>query len=175
MTRYKAHWDDDSHAEYNLLLQESWDAGRSTSDRTDRFMKGLLDAEQAHRPWAVEVLAQCARAGAQSMLKRDWKSNNSVLVSHDGKVVSKPRVIGINVKSAEGKMFAQQTFFDVMTVQQLHEKRSEYLTQIRAYDSNMATIDKLLALCEAGQADSPEEAARNLGTTVETWLEASAA
>jgi hypothetical protein len=173
MTR--AHWDEESQAEFNILIQEATAAGRSTRDRTDRFMKGLLDAEQAHRPWAIEVLGQCARVGAQGLLKREWKSNNSVLVSHDGRVVSKPRVIGVNVKSAEGKMFAQQTFFDVMTVQQLHEKRSEYITQIRAYDSNLATIDKLLALCEAGAADTPELAASNLGTTVETWLEASAA
>lgn len=63
-------WSDDDHAEYEALMAEACgdpQGGRkATAETAERIHALLLDAEQAGRRWATQVLDDAVRSGLQS-------------------------------------------------------------------------------------------------------------
>jgi hypothetical protein len=165
-------WTAEDRDEFDRICYESEAEGESTGERAQFMGDKIDDAVQAHRVFARDAHREALTRGYLSIFKGWQKSQQKpVVVAHDGQLLNKPRVIGTNRARDDGSVYYQQTMFDFMTWEELAKKRYEYLTQIRAYRGNVATVDKLLALRElAPNANTPAQAAEVVGTTLEAWL-----
>lgn len=170
------HWSDQDRQELEALRKAAWDHSTKQAERNEKYVELLLDAVQAHRKWAREVLDTLCLSGGGSDLKNWRKRTAQVMVAHDGRLLSKPRVIGIRRTDAGGHAYSEQTLFDLFTWDEIDTKRKAYLKQIGAYDTNIALLDRLAQLRElAPGASTPAEACRRIGTTLDEWLGAEAA
>lgn len=162
----------DERGELHRLFVEAWASSTSQAGRNAYLTKGVRDAVQAHRPWAVAASEQAITNGLADMLKRWAKRERMSVKTRTGKRFDTPRVAGALETDSEGGEHWTQLELDGMTVEQLRDKRKRDLSQIRSYRNSVATVDKLIALCEAAEESTPRAAARKLGTTVENWLAA---
>lgn len=165
-------WPPEDRDEYEVACNEAWDSAEGTRERGSRFLEIVRDAAQAHRIWACDLLSQFMEAGAQAELKRWRKANQKVVaVSHDGRILSRPRVVGVRIQNEDG-VANIQTLYDYMTFEQIEQKVAEFLRQVSAYRDNIFVATLLLELRElAPGATTPHEAAERLGTTVDIWLD----
>jgi len=156
--------------EYEALLNAVIAEADGTGERValmDRFME---DAIQAHRHWAVQVEGAARRNGYAAEIKTYLKRTRVVINLND-REISKPRTIGTRRESDDGKVIDLQLPFEVLTFDQIRDKRREYLTQINAYTDNLAVADRLLALAEmAPGSNTPAEAAKLLGIVLDEYL-----
>ncbi|ADG96523.1 hypothetical protein Srot_0030 [Segniliparus rotundus DSM 44985] len=169
-----AHWSQRDRDEHDALVYEAWESSKRQDERTDFYLNGLIDAEQAQRGWAVEVLAHYRRNGCANGLKNHMKRCR-VPMSHDGRILSKPAVVGARRTDEDGTRYYEQALIYYVTLPELREKQKESIALSKTYDETTAMFGKLIALCEAGGANTPAEAAENLGVTVEGWLLGAAA
>lgn len=165
-----ASWSPEERAEWEDLLEQVTQEAESTGDAVDMLKQLVRDAVQAQRFWANDVEDAALRTGLRSLVNA-YKKRQRVLVSYQGELLNKARAIGVKHVAEDGSTWHAQPLIDVMTWDQLREKRREYLTQIRAYTSNVAEMDQLLALQEiCPGAATPQEACEQLGTTVDEYL-----
>lgn len=165
----KAAWGADEHDEFDRLVGDALSVDASTSARAQVFREGIEDAIQAQRPWAREVQQDALKRGYLAIYKQEARKG-TVLVEVRGVQIEKPSQVSVRKTSAEGVPLYQLAFYEVMTREQVHEKRREYIKQIRAYDSNVALMDKLTAMLDAADTDDLETAAAKLGVSVEDWI-----
>lgn len=131
----------------------------------------IADAEQAHRIFATDVKRDALRNGYGKLLNNWQKRQRRVTVSFEGKILSKPRVVGTKTVTSTGTQVDSQALFDFMTWEQIEAKVGEYAKQVKAFRSNIALAVKLLELHElAPDSATPDQAARTLGTTLDAWL-----
>lgn len=171
MSKYRKGWGEKDNEEFDALYAEVAKIKR-VDQRVHTFIKGVADGVQAHRRWAIDVEADMRYRGAQSLLKSEESKSpaNTIAVAYDGRVLDKPRVLGTVKRDTEGNRWNERTLFDFMTVAELREKRQEFIRVLNSYGDNVAMVDKLLALCEMAECDSPTDAAKKLGTTVDAWM-----
>lgn len=171
----KRAWGEEERREFDELVAEAMVAKRS-DERTRRFVAGVLDAVQAHRPWAREVEAHLTYQGASAVLKAEEKRrpDATIAVSFDGVILDKPRSLGVRRTNDTGETWVERTLFDYMTVEELEAKRKEFLANARAYTDDAEVMDRLIAMCEVAGTATPAEAARILGVPVERWITRSA-
>lgn len=165
-------WSQQDRDEYAAACAEAWDAGDSTRERGRAFRALVDDAVQAHRPWAMDLSRQFAERGAQTELN-SWRKSTRPLaaVAHDGRVISKTRVVGVHRQGEDGSRYTTQALFDLLTFAEIQDKVHEYRQQASAYRDNIAVATRLLKLRDlAPEAATPADAARVLGTTVDAWL-----
>lgn len=163
-------WSPEDRDEYTTAVGEAWNRDDTQRGRTEAFIEIVTDAEQARRWWAGDVLRECQYVGAAALLKRQYKLLNQVAVSYSGEVVSKSRVGGTTDQSGDTAVH-YQTLFDLMTREQLQDKRVEYLRTMRGYGENLGLIDKLLALLDMAPGSSnAAQAAEQIGTSVDEYL-----
>lgn len=171
----RALWTPEQRDEYEFLLAEVVNATTDTSERLDLFDDKLVDAIQAHRPWATDVARSCRRAGLAKEISR-FEARNRALVSHDGKLLSLPRVQARRVVTAAGEQTFQRELIEVWSWEQIQAKRAEVLQQQDTYSAKLAHYDRLLALRDKAPATgSPAEAAAALGVDLDEWLGTTAA
>ena len=170
-------WSPQDREEYEVACTEAWDCAEGTQERALHFLRVVQDAAQAHRPWALCLLDEFLETGAAGELKR-WRKRTQrvVAIAHDGRVIDRPRVVGVMRRDdGGGASFTQESLFE-LTWQELEQVRSRDLSQISAYRDNLHVVSRLLELRElAPGAATPDDAARSLGTTVDAWLEQRAA
>ena len=169
MTHYKKRWSDTERAEFEAVVLESIAVDGSNSKRAEAFAAKVADAIQAHRPWARDVEKDALSRGFKNVFRAEARKG-TVTVMLKGTSVEKPAQVSVRKQSEDGVTYEQLAFFETLTRQQVADKRTEYLKQRRAYDSNIATMDKLAALMDAAQADDIETACAIIGVTVEEWL-----
>lgn len=163
-------WSPEERDEYEALLHEVISGARLTGDRVRLMETKMADAEQAHRPWVRDANREAVRTGYASQIK-GYLKRNRVALSHDGLILSRPRIIGTPKVSDSGQTYYEQALIELKTFDELRAKRSDYLAQIRAYDANVALIDKLLALADlAPTATTPAEAAAQLDIDLDEYL-----
>lgn len=165
-------WSQQDRDEYAAACAEAWDAGDSTRERGRHFRALVDDAVQAHRPWAMDLARQFAERGAQSELN-SWRKSTRPLaaVAHDGRLISKTRVVGVPRLGPDGEVYITQALFDLMTFDEIVQKIREYERQSFAYRDNIQVAKRLLELQTAApDALTPADAAARLGTTVDAWL-----
>lgn len=170
----KAHWGEAEAAEYDSIIEATLRRDVSTSERAGEFEREVESAVQAHRPWAREVEQDAKRRGFLSIYKQEVRKG-TVLVEVDGRDVEKPAMISVQRVGDNGVTFQQLAFYEVMTREQIAFKRTEYIKARRAYDSNVAVMDKLTAMLDTAETDDLATAAAILGLSVEDWLAGSAA
>lgn len=162
-------WSPEEREEFEAACIEAWGSSVRQGERTEAFIDALRDARQAQRFWASDVLEEALRTGASSILK-NWSKRQRIVITFEGEVVSRPRMIGRRRDDGEGRGYTEQALLDSFTLDELRSKRTEYLAQIKAYRQNIAVIDQLIALCEATGCDTPADAARALGVSVDDWI-----
>lgn len=165
-------WSQQDRDEYSQACAEAWASADSTGDRGRRLNELVADAVQAHRPWAVDLLRQFCERGAQAELK-SWRKTTFPLtaVSHDGRVLSKTRVVGVERQDDDGARYVTQALFDLMSFAEIEQKIRDYQSQVRAYGDNIDVARRLLKLRDlVPEAETPAEAVSRLGTTVDAWL-----
>lgn len=166
------YWPDEEVAEFDELCASAERAAKSTGARSKVFSRLIRAAASEDRWFAKDVEREALSRGLLSIFKW-WQKNRKprVPVAHDGQILLKPRIIGAERKDSAGKIYHQQTLFDYMTWDELREKRNWYLTQIQAYTSDVAVVDKLLALAVlAPEAATPAEACQRLNQSIEDYL-----
>lgn len=167
----KAAWGEQERDEFDVLVQECLAANRS-DERTQRFVAGVADAVQAHRPWARDVERHALYRGAQSILAAEERRrpDATIPVAFDGQRLDKPRMLGVRRADDEGNVWAERTLFDYMTVEELRAKRKEFLANAKTYSDSAEMLDRLIAMCDAAECTTPAEAARKLGVPIESWI-----
>ena len=166
----RAAWTPEERDEYDALLAEVVGATKVSADRLDLFEHKLLDAIQAHRPWAREVERACTRAGLAKEVAR-FQARDKALVAHDGRVLSVPAVQARRVTDAEGQAGYQRELIELWSWDAIAAKRLEALKAQRSYDDKIAHYDRLLALrVLAPEAASPAEAAKAAGVQLDDFL-----
>jgi hypothetical protein len=170
----KRNWPDDDANEYDDLVTEALRES-TTAGRTKVFLAGLDDATQAQRYWALDVTAEIRGEGASRILKREAAQRRPrVAVSDGGEIIGRmPREVGRRTRSIDGTLTHERGLFEVMTWDELREKRSELVRNMRALKVDVHGIDVLLALQERfPEAATPADACAYLGTSVEEYLAA---
>jgi hypothetical protein len=170
----KAHWGEAEVEEYDSIIEATLRNDVSTSERAETFAYEIESAIQAHRPWAREVEQDAKRRGYLSIYKQEVRKG-TVLVQVGGEDIEKPAMVSVQRVGDNGVTFQQLAFYEVMTREQIAFKRTEYIKARRAYDSNVAVMDKLTAMLDAAEADDLATAAASLGLSVEEWLAGSPA
>jgi hypothetical protein len=166
-------WSAEERAEYDTLCAEAFWYGTSTRERTERYIEMLHGDEQAHRFYAKDCLDDALYRGAAAQLVAWSKSQKTgrIAISHEGQVLSVRRVRGTIVRDAKGKRVHTQSAFDFWSWEQLEAKILEYVANIRAYRIQLGTLFRLLDLRElAPGTNTPDEATKQLGTSVEKFL-----
>lgn len=165
-------WSDEDREEYEELVTEAL-REQATADRRDVFLAGLDDAVQAHRVWALDVNATIRNDGADKILTREQAVRRPrVPVAHNGQILGKaPREFGRKIRDEDGAVIHARTLFDLLTFEELREKRLEFQGTERAARIDRYTVEKLLTLEQlVPGATTPAEACEQLGTTVEAFL-----
>jgi hypothetical protein len=165
-------WPEGEWDEFEELCRNAERLGESTGHRARLFGDMIEGAVQAHRIFARDIEREALRRGFLSIFRQWQKSHGGpVVVSHDGRILTKSRVIGVRRSGPDGTEHHQQLLFDYCTWDELGTKRKEYIAAMRGYGDDIAVIDRLLALRElAPESTTPAEAAKELGTTVDAWL-----
>jgi hypothetical protein len=162
-------WSPQDRAEYDAMVASVVQTERTTEARVNLYEKLTADARQAHRFWAGEIDRDARRTGYREQIKR-WMKRNRVLVSFDGRMVSKPRVVGIRQSQGE-ESYDVQALLDALTFDEIEAKRREYLRQVNVYTDNVALMDRLLALRDmAPTATTPAEACALLDLDFDEYL-----
>lgn len=156
--------------EYETLLNEVIAQAESTGDRARLMQAKIEDAIQAQRDWAKAVERAAALDGYSQAIKT-WLKRTRVVVNINDREISKPRTIGTKRQDEDGQVVDLQLPFEILTFDQIRRKRREYLTSLNAYTDNLAVADRLLALAEmAPGSNTPAEAAKTLGITIDAYL-----
>lgn len=176
----KRYMSDDERAEFEALLRETIgdpnNGGKFIGERAVALRDGLLDAEQAGRKWATMVLDDALIDGLSKLAKGWLKRLSVVLVAFDGTVVGKATRVGRKVKRNDGTEAWQQALIHDMTWAEVAAWIDNLAAQQRALGATRQMGYRILELQEAvPDSLGPADAARRLGTTVEAWIEASAA
>lgn len=166
----RAAWSPEEREEYEDLLAEIAAQTNDSRERLDVFERKLLDAIQAHRPWASEVERACRRFGMGKEISR-FEARNRALVSHEGRVLSLPAIQSRRIAVADGTVTYQRELIELWTWQQIEQKRTEALTAQRTYDDKVAHYDRLLSLhVMSPESTSPADAAERLGLDLDEFL-----
>lgn len=160
----------DERREFDALMLEVVSEAEGTGERTHLMAAKIDDAVQAQRTWAVEVQRTAQYDGYSNAIKAYLKRTRVVINIAD-REVSKPRTIGTKRKDQAGTVVDLQLPLEVLTFDQIRDKRVEYVRQARAYTDNIAVTDRLLALQDmAPGANTPGEATKALGITLDEYL-----
>lgn len=162
----------EARAEYERLMDEVVNEAETTGDRARLMADKIHDAIQAQRSWAMGVQYAAEIDGYAAAVKVYLKRKRVVVLVDDaGRQIEKPRTIGAKRRDGAGKVVDLQLPLEVLTFDQVREKRREYLAQQKAYTDNIAVADRLLALEEmAPGCSTPAAAAKALGTTLDDYL-----
>lgn len=168
-------WGPEERAEYDAMLDEIISSASDTGERADLMEAKMRDAIQAQRFWANDAEYHACRVGYIAQIK-SYLKRTRVMFSYDGSIISRPRFVGARAKTESGEVFYTQALIETLTFDELREKRLDYLRQIRAYDENLALVDRLLALADmCPKASTPNDALKLLNLTVEDYLGEAAA
>lgn len=168
----KSSWSPEEREDYEALLDSIVSQHSTTHSRGVAFVDALHSALSQKLMWARDVQREAELQFGENECK-DYVKRNRVAVTYQGKVINKPRAIGVQRVQSSGKAAFEQALFDFFTWDELEAKAAEYLKAIAANKQNLHVVVRLLELREAVPgAINPVQACSTLGTTVEEWLAA---
>ena len=166
----RAAWSPQERSEFDELVAEVIAASTGTAERLDLMDAKILDAVQAHRPWATEFARAARREGYAREIKRH-QDRERIPVAYDGRVLSVPAVQARRVVDESGVAGYQRELIELWTWDELREKRREAIRASTTYTEKVAHYDRLLMLGElAPESSTPAEAAESLGVELGDWL-----
>lgn len=128
-------------------------------------------ADQAHREWAAQILADIFTAGCLKRWK-DWNRGRAVItVAGESYVTTKAAAMSVLKKGDDGQKFFQLTFWEDMTRAQLAQILGTAAKRADAEKTTMATARRLMALFDgAPSAQTVREAAAARGVEIDEYL-----
>lgn len=154
--------------EYKTMLDEVCVGRISTRERALRLYDMLMDARQAHRPWAAQVLREATLAGLRATITRHQKATRQVAT----KKSKRSMVIGVQREIHGTRQWVQSPLDEVSWIE-LNGHVQLALQNREAINRNLRHYRKLMALQELAPGSAgPGEAARQIGTSVEQVLKA---
>lgn len=147
------------------------EAGKPTGERVTHLLELLDDALNAQRRWAYELRRTLMYRGATATIRNEIKSRASVGVSYNGRIVTKPRMVGGSTITEAGERVSALKLWDELTFDEIRSRIIEDRKVRAAYDVNIAIGSKLLGLeTLVPGARTPGEACERLGTTIDAYL-----
>jgi hypothetical protein len=176
----REHMSPEERVEYDALMTEAgYDENgqaRPSVEIGDRIHAMLTDAAQAHRTWASWVLDTDARKGHLARWKRWHKARNTVLVSHDGKLLSRAGAMGIRRQTIAGSGYHQQVLFHAMSWDEVRQVVEVARQRIKSEQITVGMALRLLDLhLRAPESKGPGDACAKLGLDIEAYLASDAA
>lgn len=170
VTTWMADWSESDHSEYAA----AWEAATAFSDHTGtrsrEWLRLVLDAEQAHRPWATAVLADMQERGALE----SWKAAPVVVTvtNKRGKELTTRAAAKRRTEDGEGTEFVQASLFD-MTDEELQEVEALGWAMSATHRDKALLVRRLRDLiAEAGGGCTANEAAARQGVDLIAWCAA---
>ncbi|MFY1686407.1 hypothetical protein [Plantactinospora sp. WMMB782] len=166
----RASWSPEDREEFEQMLAEICGRTTDSAERIDLAEALLNDAVQGQRFWARQVERACLRDGLGAEIRR-YEDRNRVMFAHDGRVLSMPAKQARRVQVDDGRTVFQRELIELWPWAQIEDKRAEAIRARRTYDDKVAHYDRLLALrVLCPDSASPDEAARQLGIDLQTYL-----
>jgi hypothetical protein len=163
-------WSAEERAEYKAILLAACESAKTTRERGEAFLKSYNRALSAGRMWARDIWRDAEVQMAEAEVVNFLKSHR-VAVAYNGKLISKPRIIGSLRTQDDGTRASEQALFDFFSWEELEAKAQEYVKSLAAHRGNLYIVTRLLKLRDLAPGSSnASEAAAELGTTVEAWL-----
>lgn len=164
--RWMQHWSDEEFAEYEQAWNDSYTATDDTGERVAMFLQSILDAEQAHRTWAKDVIAEMLRQGSAEVWKRAPRQKP---VAVKGGAQVNTQVAAKREDDEGAQLYVQLHIFD-MHREELEKHRADISAQLRSYRYKGRLADRLMALIDQAGGDcTAREAAVTLGIDIEAW------
>jgi len=150
-------------------MHDICNASTDTGRRRNALVDALPGLTQSQRYWSRDLERHILHLGALEVVREFVRSERTrPVMGGDG---TKSGVLSFKAKSPTGETWNQLTIFELATFEQIAAKRREFLKAVRAYNENVAFLDKLLALHEmVPGAANPLEACEALGMTVDDYL-----
>jgi hypothetical protein len=166
----------EDRAEFDeLMLAAGADAeGKPLPSREigPRVLDALTNAaDNAHRAWADEMLADIFTAGCLKRWK-DWNRGRAVItVAGESYVTTKAAAMSVLKKGDDGAKYFQLTFWEDMTRAQLAQILGTAAKRADAEKTTMATARRLMALFDkAPAAVTVREAAAQQDVDIDDYL-----
>lgn len=170
------HLSPEDRSEYDELMLEAGtdEAGDVLPSREigPRVLEALNNAaDNAHRQWAVDILADIFAAGCLKRWK-DWNRGRAVItVAGESYVTTKAAAMSVLKKGDDGAKYFQLTFWEDMTRGQLAQILGAAAKRVDAEKTTMATARRLMALFDGAPAAlTVREAADELDVDIEEYL-----
>ena len=173
-TTWMARWTERDHEEYESAWKQATASSEDTGARAREWLRLVLDAQQAQRAWADDVLADMQHRGALE----SWKAATvKPLVSRKGKQI--PAVLGTKRRNPETGQdeWAQGALFDKTRAELLQAADRETATAA-TFKTRAALYVRLADLCEqaiaigAPDTVTPRQAAALLKVDLTAWCAA---
>lgn len=128
-------------------------------------------ADQAHRAWAADVLADIFAAGCLARWK-NWNRGRAVItVAGESYTTTKAAAMSVLKKGPTGDQYFQLTLWEDMTPAQLRQILLAAAKRTESEKTTIATARRLLALCDQVPAAlTVREAAAALDVDIEEYL-----
>ncbi len=145
--------------------------GSPSKDAIRRAIKEMDAAERREETWPEKFREEAVRRFWQTQLKALAKSNSTVLVAHNGALLTKPSRVGIKDDAGHD----QQVLFVAMTWDQIEANIRREDVAAESRNINAAIYRRLLKLrAQCPTATNVGEALTELGLTIDEYLGASA-
>lgn len=163
-------WTEQDHKEYEGAWLAASAHSDHTGDRAREWLRLVLDAQQAHRPWAKSVLADMQERGALE----SWKAAPVVpmVKNKRGKTLTTRAAAKRRSDDGETTASVQGSLFD-MTDEELQDVESLAWAVSGTHRDKALLARRLRELiAQAGGGCTPREAAVLLNIDITTWCAA---
>lgn len=163
-------WTDEDFDEYSAAWHAATNISDDSGERSREWLRLVLDAQQAHRQWAEDVLADMQRRGALE----SWKAAPIVPVVKNKRGKSLTTRAAAKRRSSDGATveFVQESLFDMT---------DDELVEIEALAWGVSTTHREKALlakrlreliAQAGGNCTAREAATRMNVDLADWCAA---
>lgn len=163
-------WSDQEFAEYAQAWHAATAVSEDSGERSREWLRLVLDAEQAHRQCAKDVLADMQRRGALE----SWKAAPVVPVVKNkrGKTLTTRAAAKRRTDDGEGVTHVQESLFD-MTDKELQGIEALAWSVASTHRDKALLVKRLRELIEqAGGGCTAREAATRLRIDITAWCAA---
>ena len=167
-------WLDDYPEEFDAILSDALNGSRKpTRESAWAAVEAIRSADQAGRDWPQRLEEEALIRWCFNAQKSISKREAVVIVAHDGQIVGKSMRVGRATRRQDGTSGFDQALFSEMTWEEVARWAAMILTQIAGLKGNLSMVNRVMALrVEVPDSAGPGDAATQLGTTVDAWIEA---
>lgn len=170
VTMWMAGWTVADHKEYEAAWEAATAFSEDSGARSREWLRLVLDAEQAHRSWAADVLADMQRRGALE----SWKAAPVVPVVKNkrGKTLTTRAAAKRRSDDGDGDEYVQDSLFN-MTDDELQEVEALAWAMSSTHRDKALLVQRLRELiAKAGGNCTPRQAAALLSIDLTEWCAA---